>query len=293
MKFHYTANRMSLATRCRRRCDSNTYFLLAFLTLYLASQSTNAFCPSGTRIDLGRDIVAEQSPLARTSSSFPLFAKKKKKAGKKKTAAGGGGGFGGAATTTTTTTTSEKPKIQTVKADKNSLEKQWDSFATITDLEIKPLGNPDDEDYEHFEVADVFCRAQGTGWFRIGKACVSDSVSMEAALTLQKGLIFWTAVHMRREFLALGKAGATSLELGFIRPAIVYMGTETDGPLDEDESQYLIQHEKAPPEELLAATHDTIGFRPDWNPPGFTYKRRESAARKDKKNKDSPLTELL
>ncbi len=214
-----------------------------------------------------------------------LFAKKKAGKKKKKTV---GAGFGGA-----TAASSEKNTIKTVKADKDSLEKQWDSFASITDLEIKPLGSPEDEDYQHFEVSDVFCRAQGTGWFRIGKVCVAENVGVDAALTLQKGLIFWTAVHMRREFLALGKAGATSLELGSIRPAIVYMGTETDGPLDEDEAQYLVVHEKAKAEDLQQITDNkSFGFRPDWNPPGFTYKRRESAARKDKK-KTSSLQEAL
>ena len=215
-----------------------------------------------------------------------LFAKKKAGKKTKKTV---GGGFGGATAASSEKTRSVKP----VKADKDSLEKQWDSFASITDLEIKPLGSSEDDEYEHFEVSDVFCRAQGTGWFRVGKACVANDTSMEAALTLQKGLIFWTAVHMRREFLALGKAGATSLELGSIRPAIVYMGTETDGPLDEDEAQYLVVHEKAKEEDLQQITSNkSFGFRPDWNPPGFTYKRRESAARKDKK-KTSSLQEAL
>ncbi len=283
-------HRLSLATRRRLRPDSNAWFFVAFLFV-CTTHSAHAFCLNGTRLGGGgggrrRQVVGDhQSPRCR-ALSFPLFAKQKKKAGSK--GGGGGGGFGASGAATTNKT----PKIHTVKANKDALEKQWDSFASITDLEIKPLGSPDDENYQHFEVADVFCRAQGTGWFRIGKACVSDTTSMEAALTLQKGLIFWTAVHMRREFLALGKAGAASLELGFISPAIVYMGTETDGPLDEDESKYLIQHEKASEDELLAATHDAIGFRPDWNPPGFTYKRRESAARKDKK-KASSLQEAL
>jgi len=124
-------------------------------------------------------------------------------------------------------------------------ETQWDTFASITDLEIRPLGDPEDDDYdydyEHFQVVDVFVRCGGsdsdsdsdsnsnnsndndndkteTGWFRIGKVCTSEDTPLSASLSLQKGLILWTAVHMRRELLAKGKAGARALELelGFI-----------------------------------------------------------------------------
>ena len=250
-----------------------TCFLTILVVLALTTRSANAFVP----------IAPRTIERAQQNSVTPLFAAKKKK---KKTTVKKVSGFGGAAASAAT------PKIQTVKADKDTLEKQWDAFASITDLEIKPLGNPDDEDYEHFEVADVFVRAQGTGWFRIGKVSVSEGTTLQAALTLQKGLMFWTAVHMRREFLALGKVGATSLELGCIQPAIVYMGTETDGPLDEEEAQYLQVHDQKAPAEELSVSHKSFGFRPDWNPPGFTYKRRESAARKDKK-KASSLQEAL
>merc|ERR1712238_324422 len=131
---------------------------------------------------------------------------KKNKNKKNGTSSGGGfgGGFGSGTTTTTpssatmngdkTTGTlgasiSAADRVSTLiaKADKTSLEKQWDIFTSITDLEIKPLGNTDEDSYQHFEVVDVFVRSgtgntdttgtstsnssTGTGWFRIGKVC--------------------------------------------------------------------------------------------------------------------------
>jgi len=212
----------------------------------------------------------------------PLLANKKNK---KKDKSNNGGGFG-------TKSTTKTPLVSTIAADKVSLEKQWDIFASVTDLEIRPLGNPNDEDYVEFEVVDVFVRCsktencEGTKWFRIGKICTTDGTSAEAALTLQKGLIFWTAVHMRRELMALGKSAAAALELGFT-PAIIYMGSESDGPLDEDEAEFVKTAEKVTLRDVKAKS---FGFRPDWNPPGFTYKRRE----KDAMNKKlSKLEEIL
>ena len=98
-----------------------------------------------------------------------LYAKKQKK---KTKSSSGGGGFGNKSSTTKISTT--------VSAVKHALEAQWDNFASITDLEIAPLGDPDDEDYKHFIVADVFVRVgpvsddcdseKGeTGWYRTGK----------------------------------------------------------------------------------------------------------------------------
>ena len=106
---------------------------------------------------------------------------------------------------------------------------------------------------------------------------------MDAALTLQKGLIFWTAVHMRRELVAAGgKSGAAALELGYTT-ATLDMGSESDGPLEEDEEEEV---ELAPISSSLRGTKaGTFGFRPDWNPPRFTYKRREKAAIKKKISK--------
>jgi len=214
----------------------------------------------------------------------PLYANKQSK----KKANGTSGGFGAKSTTASTPLS-----VGPLAADKISLEKQWDVFASVTELEIQPLGNPDDEEYVDFEVVDVFVRCRktescgGTKWFRIGKICTTDGTSTEAALTLQKGLIFWTAVHMRREFMALGKSAAMALELGFTRPAIVYMGSDADGPLDDEEETSVIISEKVALQNIKAKS---FGFRPDWNPPGFTYKRREKDAMKKKR---SALEEIL
>ena len=263
----------------------------------------------------------------RGTSSLCATKKKKKKQTNNKKGRGGGFGSGGSdadnATTTTTVDTSaaSTTRMKPVRADKNSLETQWDAFAAITDLEIKPFVDSNTTNY--FEVADVFVRSSGggnsessnsksgeedtvsssssssTGWFRIGKICVAGLgtvetngtqttttvLSLEAALTLQKGLIFWTAVHMRRELRALGKQ--VSLELGYIVPPIVYMGTETDGPIEDDEAAAYLQIHNTTKVTINSShqhkhkhTQPAFGFRPDWNPPGFTYKRRESAALK-------------
>ena len=287
---------------CYRR-RHHVCLLSALWLVLLATKASNAFVSVGpTSLAVRCSGYIDDPQQVTTHRTYdPLFAsKKKKKAGKKPAKKSKGGGFGGGMATkdasdNTKTTTTIKP----VKADKDSLETQWDSFAAITDLEIKPLGDPEDEDYEHFEVVDVFVQSGGdeaTGWFRIGKVCAAEGATIQAALTLQKGLIFWTAVHMRRELMALGKASATSMELGFISPAIVYMGTETDGPMEQDEADAYLKvfNQKASPEELMAIqTHAMIGFRPDWNPPGFTYKRRESAARKEKSKKKGALQEAL
>eukprot|EP00536_Pseudo-nitzschia_multiseries_P006967 jgi/Psemu1/16542/gm1.16542_g len=272
-----------------------------------------------------------------SASSTQLHMASKKKSGKKSSKkkssgkgggflGGGGGGFGGSSSSgandgsATATATAAAATAKPVAADKDSLETQWDTFAAITDLEIRPLGDPDDEDYEDFRVVDVFVRCGGdsdssattanaaakteTGWFRIGKVCTSEDTPLAAALSLQKGLILWTAVHMRRELLARGKAAARALELGFVEPASITTGTETDEALDfffpppeeattaTAASCQLRVVGKASPEDLAAAAAapGSFGFRPDWNPPGFTYKRRESAARKEKKKKSSSGT---
>lgn len=238
---------------------------------------------------------------APTTTTTILCAAANKNSGKANAKKSRGGGFGGAGGTAAAQDAAVV--VTPVKADKTSLEQQWDVFASVTDLELKPLGDPADEDYDHFEVVDVFVRsggdgddeAAGTGWFRIGKVCVSDETPVAAALTLQKGLILWTAVHMRREFMALGKASATSLELGHVAPASIYMGCDSDGPLSQEEADGygLTGFEKAPPS-VLRTIQDakSFGFRPDWNPPGFTYKRREKAALKSNKPK-SKLEEIL
>mmetsp|Transcript_3549 Transcript_3549/g.7266 ORF Transcript_3549/g.7266 Transcript_3549/m.7266 type:complete len:395 (-) Transcript_3549:241-1425(-) len=264
------------------------------------NNNNNAIGSAKRQIQQIRNTGAVIVPATTKQTTTALQMASKQKGGKKKKSKPktSGGGFGGSSSSTTSTTTSPKP----IRADKNALETQWDTFASVTDLEIKPLGDPDDEDYADFRVVDVFVRcgegatSTSTGWFRVGKVCTSNDVPVEAALALQKGLILWTAVHMRRELLAKGKAAAQNLQLGYIAPAIIYMGTETDGPVEQDEvDAYLQVVEKAPPAMLLqasAAPQKSFGFRPDWNPPGFTYKRREKAALKDKSKKSS-LDEIV
>jgi hypothetical protein len=228
--------------------------------------------------------LAAKSSKASKSSKSSKSSKQKKK---KKTS---GGGFGGANTT---------PPTTTISADKNSLETQWDRFASITDLEIKPMGDQDDEDYIDFEVADVFVHSSddGTPWFRIGKVCtLPQSTPMEAALTLQKGLIFWTAVHMRRELVAAGgKSGAASLQLGFVKPATLTMGCESDSPIldddDDGENAISIVSTKGTTS-LKDIPSKSFGFRPDWNPAGFTYKRREKDAMKKKRSSLDEMKEV-
>lgn len=117
-------------------------------------------------------------------SSAPTYLLAKAKNKKKKSSAIGGG-FGAA------TMKSDNSSAPTISADKDTLEKQWDTFASITDSEIALKGNSDDEDYVDFEVTDIFVRcdatqsnSEGTGWFRIGKVCTSDETTIDAALTL-------------------------------------------------------------------------------------------------------------
>jgi len=218
-------------------------------------------------------------PKCLSSSSTTLQAKKQKKKPSPKSS---GGGFG------------SKPAAVTsaaVSADKHALETQWDTFASITDLEIIPLGTPDDEDYKHYIVSDVFVRVgpgdaddendkPGTGWYRTGKVVAADGIDMNAAFALQKGLIFWTAVHMFPQIAAKGTKLANRLELGFLPPTL-NMADETDTALDEEEAESVQMPQRVP---VQGVSIKDIGFRPDYNPPGFTYKRREKAAMKKKRS---------
>ncbi|KAL9179296.1 hypothetical protein ACHAXT_008586 [Thalassiosira profunda] len=208
-------------------------------------------------------------------SDVSLQAKKAKKSKPK----GGGGGFGAKPATA--------PSVASISADKHALEAQWDTFASVTDLEIAPPGDPDDEDYEHFIVADVFVRIgpgedeEGTGWYRTGKAMAAgDAADIRKALTLQKGLIFWTASHMWPQLASKGKAAATRMELGYAPPSMT-MADETDGVLDEEEGEDVMVSQRV---DVKGVSAKEVGFRPDFNPPGFTYKRRERAAMKKKKS---------
>jgi hypothetical protein len=305
----------------------NNYTTLFILSLLLLEAITIITTTAAAFVHVPNTIG---SPVFTTKSSVLLFAAatKKKNNNKKKS---GGGGFGISGTTkslnngsgdggTTSTTTAAK---LIAAADKNSLEQKWDAFASITDLEIKPIGsrNPEEDDnYEHFEVVDVFVRSgsgsttssgddndsktsdnSNTGWYRIGKVCAvgiefGGTTSIEAALVLQKGLILWTSVHMRRELMAKGSSAASSLELGYISPPILYMGCDTDKPIDDDEVQQhlkIVDKKLLPAEELSKVKSNTYGFRPDWNPPGFTYKRREKAAMKKKNSKKKKTLEEI
>mmetsp|Transcript_4340 Transcript_4340/g.5942 ORF Transcript_4340/g.5942 Transcript_4340/m.5942 type:complete len:275 (-) Transcript_4340:563-1387(-) len=235
-----------------------------------------AFSPINAPVSAGRHLPSA------------LFAKKTKKK-KSRNGNGAGAGFGVAKKEDTTTTV-------TISADKNSLEKQWDTFASVTNLEIAPKGNPDDDDYQHFICADVFVRIgsddkdgeAGTGWYRTGKVVAVDQTDLMASLTLQKGLIFWTAVHMWPALAAKGKAAATLMQLGYMPPTM-YMADETEGALDDEEGNEVIVSKRV---SVQGVSLNDVGFRPDFNPPGFTYKRRERAAMKKKKSSLEEIAEV-
>jgi hypothetical protein len=216
-----------------------------------------------------------------------LYAAKKQKT----RAGGGGGGFGGSKAKST-------PSVTPASADVQSLERQWDNFASITDLEIFPPGNPEDEDYRHFIVADVFVRIgpdneeedsnPGTGWFRTGKLVAADDIDINVAFALQRGLILWTAAAMWPQLSAKGQAAAKLMQVGFMPPSM-NMADETEPPLDDEEAEDV----QILPQRVAIkgdASLKKIGFRPDFNPKGFTYKRRERSAMKAKK---SGLDEIL
>jgi hypothetical protein len=56
---------------------------------------------------------------------------------------------------------------------------------------------------------------------------------------------------------------------------------KTDGALDEEEAEDVTISQRVP---VRGVSAKDVGFRPDFNPPGFTYKRREKAAMKEKKS---------
>lgn len=286
---------------------TNRFSMVSLLAVILAATIAtntvvNAFVPP-VQNHRSNTNTNSNSPLARTTTRTTtplLFASKKKKS--KSKPSGMGGGFGGkTATVDTTTAATARPKP--VRADKTALETQWDLFAAITDLEIRP---PEDDDCEHFEVVDVFVGGNtntntndddgahnNNYYYRIGKVCVSESTPIRAGLGLQKGLILWTAVHMRKELLARGKAGARALQVKYTPSASIATGSETDGPLEIEDLDLLETVEKPTPDELSQTVPKSFGFRPDWNPPGFTYKRREKAALGDRNNKKSSSTAAL
>lgn len=65
-----------------------------------------------------------------------------------------------------------------------------------------------------------------TGWYRTGKVVAADDIDIQASLTLQKGLIFWTSVHMWPQLASKGKDAARFLQLGFMAPSMT-MAAET------------------------------------------------------------------
>ena len=215
-----------------------------------------------------------------------LYAAKKQK----KKAGGGGGGFGGSKAKST------PPSVTPASADIQSLEKQWDNFASITDLEIFPPGYPEDEDYRHFIVADVFVRIgpedkdsnPGTGWFRTGKLVAADDIDINIAFALQRGLMLWTAAAMWPQLAAKGQLAAAKLmQVGFMPPSM-NMADESETALDEEESEDVQIPQRVAIKDDVSLKN--IGFRPDFNPKGFTYKRRERSAMKAKK---SGLDEIM
>ena len=215
-----------------------------------------------------------------------LYAAKKQK----KKASGGGGGFGGSKAKST------PPSVTPASADIQSLEKQWDNFASITDLEIFPPGDPESSDYRHFIVADVFVRIgpedkdsnPGTGWFRTGKLVAADDIDINIAFALQRGLILWTAAAMWPQLAAKGQLAAAKLmQVGFMPPSM-NMADESEPALDEEESEDVQIPQRVAIKDDVSLKN--IGFRPDFNPKGFTYKRRERSAMKAKK---SGLDEIM
>ena len=261
----------------------------------LHSSSCNGFAPSC--VGNHPTALASASSLCRASStsacSTSLHAKKKP--AKKKN--NGGGGFGAAKSSSSVSTGSSRG-VATISADKDALEKQWDCFASITDLEIRPVLDESDPNYRKFEVADVFVRVGSgggggdkssaspaiTGWYRVGKVVAADDIAIEASLSLHRGLIFWTAAHMWPELVAKGgKKGAQLLELGHAT-ATMYMASDSDPPLEDEEGEEVKISERASSNLVEGVSSKDIGFRPDYNPPGFAYKRREKAAMKKKKS---------
>ena len=235
----------------------------ALASLFLSTQSAAFTCPQRSR------------PIT------TLHAAKKQK----KRASGGGGGFGG----------KSPPSVTPASADIQSLEKQWDNFASITDLEIFPPGDPEDEDYRHFIVADVFVRIgpedsdsnPGTGWFRTGKLVAEDGIDINIAFALQRGLILWTAAAMWPQLSSKGQAAAKLMQVGFMPPSM-NMADESEPALDEEESEEVQIPQRVAIKDDVSLKN--IGFRPDFNPKGFTYKRRERSAMKTKK---SALDEIM
>ena len=92
------------------------------------------------------------------------------------------------------------------------------------------------------------------------------------------------------QLAAKGKDAAKRMEIGTMPPTL-NMADETDTVLDDDEA------EDVEISSLRVSVKDvsikTVGFRPDFNPPGFTYKRREKAAMKKKKSAMEEIADAM
>ena len=162
-----------------------------------------------------------------------------------------------------------KTGITTISASKGSLESQWESYILITMMEMEPLEDTDDAKYRYFELADVFVRGEGTGYYRIGKIVAADHVPLTTSLAVQHDLILWTAERMCEKL----KAAKGTLEVGYVSPSKNYQAFETDGPADDEDAAKII---KADIGEAIGGTNvkkikSKIGFRPDFPPLGFKF----------------------
>jgi len=175
------------------------------------------------------------------------------------------------------------PPETRVGADKTCLERQWDRFVAITDLEISPSQTDD------FDVVDVFVRtggsegSEGGRWFRVGKV-TGEAGQAQAALKLQRGLIYWTAVQMHPALAVGGMQGAASLELGWTPPSLTG-AAEGDGPVEAAGEGGIAIQLAAMEVSVKEVGIPTVGFRPDFSPRVFAYKRRERAGADKEKNK--------
>ena len=79
---------------------------------------------------------------------------------------------------------------------------------------------------------------------------------------------------------AKGHSAAKSMQVGLMPPSM-NMADESEPALDEEDAEDV----QIPQREAIKGdvSLKNIGFRPDFNPKGFTYKRRERSAMKAKK----------
>ena len=240
---------------------------IAFLALdMLVGSSAFQYGSQLTNHRLGTFAVTGGCHGATTS----LRAKKKKKPSKGKSGGNKAGmGFGASSASINSQSATGSKSGGIISASKASLESQWESYILITMMEMKPLEDTEDAKYRFFELADVFVKGDGTGWYRIGKIVSADHVPLTTSLMLQHDLILWTAERMCEEL----KAVRDTLEVGYITPSKNYQAFETDGPVDDEDAAKIV---KADMDEATVETNSKkikpkIGFRPDFPPLGFTF----------------------